>query len=269
MPLSGSIISRRSQMGPAFSNSGTSSSSNRSQRLLLPLLPKTILVELQVVRLVTIATRVVQRLLGDGLRAPVLTVGLPPLGLWLAGAVSLALPAHISSSPPPVSTTTTYPSAPSRLDSSSRSPRSSAGTASSSAAASSALGKPGPAPGSAAAAGAPAAPGGRASPGAPPPAAPPATAGRLEVIVAVVGVLVAAAVVIAPVQLLQSLQTAGDQSHDSRGKRPTVGTHGSHWAVRPRRLSSSSSVTPLDRFLTKQHLHLGGGGRATGRVTQL
>lgn len=66
---------------------------------LLPLVPIRILVKLLVVIIVTIVTRVVatllQGLLGNGLGAPVLDVGLPALGVRLVVTVSLPLPAQV------------------------------------------------------------------------------------------------------------------------------------------------------------------------------
>lgn len=66
---------------------------------LLPLVPIRILVKLLVVIIVTIVTRIVatllQGLLGNGLGAPVLVVGLPALGVRLVVTVSLPLPAQV------------------------------------------------------------------------------------------------------------------------------------------------------------------------------
>lgn len=152
---------------------------------LLPLLAKRILIKLLVVgfvtRIVSGMVPALQRLLSDGLRAPVLIIGLAPLGLWLVVPVSFALSSYISTAATP---STTYPSSPSGRQASSgaapAAPRSGPAP----------LGEAGPPSGR------PSASSGRrrgCAPGAPA-AAPPAQG--LEVIVAVVGVVVAAAVVV-------------------------------------------------------------------------
>lgn len=82
-------------------------------------MPKRILIELLVVRFVAgIVTRMVavQRLLGNGLRAPVLIIGLAPFGIGLVVPVGFALSSYISTAAAP---RTTYPSSSSRLPASS------------------------------------------------------------------------------------------------------------------------------------------------------
>lgn len=90
---------------------------------LLPLLPKRILIKFLVVGFVTgIVTRMIttlERLLSNGLRAPVLIIGLATLGIWLVVPISFALSSYISTAATP---STTYPSSPSRLHASSRTP---------------------------------------------------------------------------------------------------------------------------------------------------
>lgn len=93
---------------------------DRSPTALLPLLPKRILIKFLVVRFVTgIVTRMIttlERLLSNGLRAPVLILGLAALGIWLVVAISFALSSYISTAAAP---RTTYPSSPSRRHASS------------------------------------------------------------------------------------------------------------------------------------------------------
>lgn len=154
---------------------------------LLPLLPKRILIKFLVVGFVPgIVTRMVttlEWLLSNGLRAPVLIIGLATLGIWLVVPISFALSSYISTAATP---STTYPSSPSRLHASSRATPAAAWSRSP------ALREVGPAsgcPGAAASSGRRApAPG--ASAAAPPPR------GGLEVVVPVVRVVVAAAVVV-------------------------------------------------------------------------
>ena len=87
---------------------------------LLPLLPKSILIKLLVFRFVTIVTRMIttlERLLSNGLGAPVLIIGLAPLGIWLVVPISFALSSYISTAATP---RTTYPAASLLLGTSSR-----------------------------------------------------------------------------------------------------------------------------------------------------
>lgn len=125
-----------------------------------------------------------ERLLGNGLRAPVLITGLATLGIWLVVPVSFALSSHIATA---AAASTTYPSSSSRLHHGSSA---SAGAPATGRSRSAALGEAGPPSGRPG----PAAPSGRGrAPARSPAAAPPPRRG-LEVVVAVVGVVVAAPV---------------------------------------------------------------------------
>lgn len=154
---------------------------------LLPLLPKRILIKFLVVRFVTgIVTRMIttlERLLSNGLRAPVLIIGLATLGIWLVVPISFALSSYISTAATP---RTTYPSSPSRLHASSCAPPAAAWSGPAT------LGEVGPAPGCP---GAATSSGRRGSAPCAPVATPPSARG-LEVIVPVIGVVVATAVVV-------------------------------------------------------------------------
>lgn len=169
----------------------------QSPTRLLPLLPKRILIKFLVVRFVTgIVTRMIttlERLLSNGLRAPVLIIGLATLGIWLVVPISFALSSYISTAATP---RTTYPSSPSRLHASSCAPPASPAWSAGPAAAT--LGEVGPAPGCP---GASASSGRRGSAPCAPVAAPPSARG-LEVIVPVIGVVVATAVVVIVVAIV-------------------------------------------------------------------
>lgn len=159
----------------------------KALRGLLPLLPKRILIKFLVVRFVTgIVTRMIttlERLLSNGLRAPVLIIGLATLGIWLVVPVSFALSSYISTAATP---RTTYPSSPSRLHASSCA---SPATACSRPAALGEVCPPSGCPRAAASSGR-----GGSAPRAP--AAAPPSARGLEVVIPVVGVVIATAVVV-------------------------------------------------------------------------
>lgn len=160
---------------------------NQSPTGLLPLLPKRILIKFLVVRFVTgIVTRMIttlEWLLSNGLRAPVLIIGLATLGIWLVVPISFALSSYISTAATP---RTTYPSSPSRLHASSCAPPAAAWSGPTT------LGEVGPAPGCPS----PAASSGRRGPAPGSPVSTPPSAWSLEVIVPIVGVVVATAVVV-------------------------------------------------------------------------
>lgn len=122
-----------------------------------------------------------ERLLSNGLRAPVLIIGLATLGIWLVVPISFALSSYISTAATP---STTYPSSPSRLHASSHAPPATAWSAT--------LGEVGPASGCP---GATASSGWRGSAPGTSVATPPPCRG-LEVVVPVVRVVVASAVVV-------------------------------------------------------------------------
>lgn len=159
----------------------------KALRGLLPLLPKRILIKFLVVRFVTgIVTRMIttlERLLSNGLRAPVLIIGLATLGIWLVVPISFALSSYISTAATPC---TTYPSSPSQLHASSCA---APATTWSWPAALREVCSPSGCPRAATSSGR-----GGSAPCAPAPAPPPAWG--LEVIVPIVGVIVATAVVV-------------------------------------------------------------------------
>lgn len=159
----------------------------QSPTALLPLLPKRILIKFLVVGFVTgIVTRMVttlERLLSNGLRAPVLIIGLATLGIWLVVPISFALSSYISTAATP---STTYPSSPSRLHASSRAPSAAARSGSAP------LGEVGPSSGYAGTA----ATSGRRGSASGASAAPPPPRRGLEVVVPVVRVVIAATVVV-------------------------------------------------------------------------
>lgn len=124
-----------------------------------------------------------ERLLSNGLRAPVLIIGLATLGIWLVVPISFALSSYISTAATP---STTYPSSPSRLHASSHAPPATAWSGSAT------LGEVGPASGCP---GATASSGWRGSAPGTSVATPPPCRG-LEVVVPVVRVVVASAVVV-------------------------------------------------------------------------